>query len=143
MKEFFSVAAGLLFVLGFLPYIRAILKGETKPAKATWLVWASLDTVALVGMIAEGVVNGQILGIIVGAWTVALLALKYGTPGWTKLDKFCIVGAVLGIILWQVFSSPLLGMLVSLGVMFLASFPTFLSAWEDPGREDKTAWIIF
>jgi len=50
VKETLSVLAGLLFVVGFVPYIRAILQKETKPAKATWLIWASLDTITFVGM---------------------------------------------------------------------------------------------
>jgi hypothetical protein len=94
-------------------------------------------------MIAKHSVNGQIVGAILGAWTVVVLALKYGTPGWTKLDKICLGGAVLGIVLWQIFSSPTVGMLTSLSVVFLGSFPTFKSAYQDPSKEDKTAWTIY
>ncbi|MBI4992462.1 MAG: hypothetical protein HZB99_04575 [Candidatus Harrisonbacteria bacterium] len=138
-----SAVAGLLFIAAFVPYIRAILLGETKPAKSSWLIWASLDTITLAGMYAKDTVNGQILGAVIGAWVVVALALKYGTPGWTKLDKFCLAGAVLGIVLWQAFSNPVLGIMTSLSVVFLGSIPTFMSAWTDPSREDKLAWTIF
>lgn len=143
MKEIFSVIAGLLFVGAFVPYIRAILQKETKPAKASWLIWASLDTITLAGMFFKDTVNGQILGAVLGAWVVAVLALKYGTLGWTKLDKFCIGGAVIGIVLWQVFNDPVFGIITSLIVIFLGSIPTFTSAWRDPSRENKLAWTIF
>mgnify|MGYP000132529445 FL=1 len=143
MKETLSILAGLLFVAAFVPYIRAILRKETKPAKASWIIWANLDTITLAGMFFKGTVNGQILGAVLGAWVVAALALKYGTPGWTKLDKFCLGGAVLGIVLWQVFSDPVFGIVTSLSVVFLGSIPTFTSAWKDPSRENKLAWTIF
>ncbi len=143
MKDTLSVIAGLLFVAGFVPYIRAILRKETKPAKASWIIWASLDTITIAGMYAKESVNGQILGAIAGAWVIVALALKFGTPGWTKIDKFCLGGAVLGIALWQVFSNPVLGIMTSLSVVFLGSIPTFTSAWKDPSRENKLAWTIF
>lgn len=138
-----SVIAGVLFFVAFIPYIRAILRKETKPAKASWLIWATLDTITLLGMHNKDTLNGQIIGAVLGAWVVALLALKYGTPGWTKLDKFCLAGAILGIVLWQVFDDALFGIMISSIVVFLASFPTFISAWKDPSREDKLAWTIF
>ncbi|HCM45367.1 MAG TPA: hypothetical protein DIS54_00830 [Candidatus Veblenbacteria bacterium] len=139
----FSVLAGLLFIAAFVPYIRSILKKETKPAKASWIIWASLDTITLTGMFFKEAVNGQILGAIFGAWIVVVLTLKYGIPGWTKLDKFCLGGAILGIILWQIFSDPTFGIMTSLSVVFLGSIPTFMSAWKYPSRENKLAWIIF
>ena len=143
MKDMFSVLAGLLFIAAFVPYIRSILKKETKPAKASWIIWASLDTITLTGMFFKEAVNGQILGAIFGAWIVVVLTLKYGIPGWTKLDKFCLGGAILGIILWQIFSDPTFGIMTSLSVVFLGSIPTFMSAWKYPSRENKLAWIIF
>lgn len=142
MKETLSVLAGLLAIAGLVPYVRAILRKETKPAKATWIIWAILDTVTIAGMYVEDAVNGQILGAVIGAWVVVVLALKYGIPGWTKLDKFCLGGAVLGIALWYVFSNPTFGIMMALGVIFLGSIPTFASAWKDPSREDKLAWTI-
>lgn len=50
---------------------------------------------------------------------------------------------MLGIILWQVFGDPLFGMLTSLIVVLLGSFPTFASAWQDPSKENRLAWTLF
>jgi hypothetical protein len=141
--EILSAIAGILFIIGFIPYIRAIWRGETNPAKASWMIWASLDSITLAGMVVKGTMNGQILGAVIGAWTIVVLALLYGTSGWTKLDKFCLIGAVFGICLWQIFNDPLYGILTSLSVVFLGSFPTFKSAWNDPSQENRTAWTIF
>ena len=142
MKTIFSVVSGFLFVFAFFPYGRAIVRGETKPAKASWIIWATLDLITLIGMFAKHTTNGQIIGAVIGAWTVAALSLKYGNPGWTKLDKLCLGAGVVGILLWQVFSNPVLGIITSLSVVFFGSFPTFESAWTDPSRENKIAWTI-
>jgi len=143
LKNTFSILAGILFALGYVPYIRAILRRQIKPAKASWIIWGTLDTITLAGMIAKHSVNGQILGAFIGVWIVIILTLKRGTPGWTLLDKFCLAGAALGIILWKASGDPVLGIMTSLIVVFLGSVPTFVSAWKDPSRENKLAWTLY
>lgn len=139
-----SVLAGLLFIAGFVPYIRAIVRRETKPAKASWLIWLALDVIAGMGMFAAGALNYQIVGATFGASVVVVLSLKYGsTPGWTRLDKFCLGGAALGIILWWVFHDPAVGIVTVSVVALLGSIPTFASAWRNPSNENKTAWTIY
>lgn len=142
-RDILSALSGLVFIAAFIPYIRAILRGETKPAKASWIIWGSLDTITIAGMYFEGTLNGQIIGAVIGAWSVIVLSLKYGTAGWTKLDKFCLAGAVLGIVLWKAFDNPVFGIVTSQVVIFLGSIPTFVSAWEDPSRENATAWAMY
>lgn len=135
--------AGIVFVVGFFPYIRAILRGKTKPAKASWIIWGTLDAITLAAMLVKGAINGQIVAAVICAWVVVILALRYGIPGWTRLDKFCLGGAVLGIFLWVVFGDAIFGIIVGLVTLFIGSFPTFASAWKDPSREDRKAWTIF
>jgi len=142
LKNIFSILAGILVVIAYVPYITAILRKQTKPAKASWIIWGALDTITLAGMIAKHSVNGQILGAVVGVWIIVILTLKRGTPGWTKLDKLCLAGAALGIVLWRTFNNPVLAIMISQVVMFLGSFPTFKSAWQDQSRENKLAWTI-
>lgn len=143
MRDTLWILSGLLFIAGYIPYILAILRGTTKPAKASWIIWAILDTITLAGMYFADTVNGQILAVVLGVWIVAGLAIKYGTPGWTKLDKICLGGALAGILLWQTYNNPTLGIITSQCIVFLASIPTFVSSWKDPSHEDKLAWILY
>ena len=136
------VFSGVLSVVALVPYARSIIKGETKPAKATWLIWAILDTMVFAGMLAEGTLNGQMPGVIVGTWVVLALAMKYGTPGWTRLDKLCLGATSIGIVLWLVFNNPVWSIVVALSVMSVGSAPTFVSTWRDYTRENKLAWTL-
>lgn len=141
MKSTFSLIAGILCLLAFVPYIWAILKGETKPSKATWLIWVSLDSITLYGMYLERSLNGQIIGAAIGSLAITVLAMVYGTPGYTRLDECCFAAAVISIGL--MFYNPQWAMLASLAAIFVGAFPTFRSAWKDPSREDKLAWTTF
>lgn len=143
LKDILSALSGIIFFIAFVPYIGAIVKGKTKPAKASWLIWATLDSIILIGMYFKHSLNGQIVGAVAGAWIIAILAIKYGKPGWTILDKLCLAGAALGILLWQIWDNPNLAIATSLVVILLGSIPTFVSAYKDPSKEDRKAWTIF
>lgn len=152
MRELADLAAGLLYIIAFIPYALAIWRtrkmpsgahGKTQPAKASWIVWAILDTVVLIGMYVEKTVNGQIIGAVIGIWVVVFLSLKFGQSGWKKRDKICLGIGITGLIFWKLSDNPELGILFSLIGMFIAAYPTFKEAWRDPSHEDKPTWIIF
>ena len=151
-REALSIIAGVIFIAGYVPYILAILRdrhfpadtpGKSKPAKASWIIWAVLDTITLVGMIAKGATNGQMIGTIIGAYATVGFALKFGKSGWSLLDRCCLGGAALGIVLGVITSNPDVAISISCSVIFLGAIPTFTSAWENPSRENSLAWSLF
>jgi len=143
LRNIFSIIAGILFLVGFIPYIRAILKRVAQPSKASWIIWTALDLVVIAGMWSKHSLNGQILGAFTGSVVTVVLALKYGKPGWTWLDKLCLVGGALGIVLWKVFDDANFGIVVSMAIVMLGTIPTIVSAWKNPANEDRTAWTFF
>ncbi len=38
---------------------------------------------------------------VIGPLGTSLLAIKFGEGGWTKLDRICLVGVGIGLILWR------------------------------------------
>jgi hypothetical protein len=148
VKEVLSITAGILFFIGFIPYGWAIWRDRNKadgvkPSKTSWIIWILLDFITLAGMAFRDAVNGQIIGTVIGGVVILVLALLYGTRGWTRLDKFSLTGAGVGLGLWLLFNSPELGILMSAAVALIGSVPTWVSAIKDPSREDKLAWTLF
>jgi hypothetical protein len=141
--KFFSILSGVIFTLAFVPYIRAIVKKQTKPAKASWVIWASLDTITFAAMAVKGTINGQIASAIVCAWSVVVLAMIFGEKGWTKLDKVCLIGALMGVGLWLTFNDAIFGIIVGQLVIFLGSIPTFKHAHRHPEQENRLAWFLY
>ncbi|MFY9492899.1 MAG: hypothetical protein WAP55_00200 [Minisyncoccia bacterium] len=143
MKETLSILSGIIWLAGYVPYIRAILKKEAQPVKASWIIWTILSIITLTGMFLEKAVNGLSVAVTIGDLSVLGLTIKYGIPGWTRLDKFCFAGATLGLALWFTFENPVLGIVTSQVIVVIGSIPTFASIWKDPSRENKLAWTLF
>ncbi len=142
-QKFFTILSGILFLIGFVPYALAIIRNQTQPAKASWIIWAVMDSITFFGMIAEKSLNGQMIGVIIGVWFIVGLAIWKGSGGWTRIDKFSLAGSAMSLALWAIFQNALLGLICISAVGFIGSFPTFASAWKDPSKENKLAWIIF
>ena len=143
MKSFFSVLAGIVFLVGFVPYILAILRGEAKPTLVSWIIAAVLDMLALLTMWEQGAVNGSIVCATLGATIVVVLGLIYGQKGWSKLDVYSLIGAGIGILIWQIYASPFAGLLISLGVIFIGCIPMIKNTYLHPEHESRSAWMIF
>lgn len=141
IRQLLSVLAGFFIMIGYVPYIISIFQKKTVPAKASWVIWASLDTVLLLGMFLKHTVNAQILGTVLVIWIVVVLAFRYGRSGWTTLDKFCLSATALGIILIAV--NPTWSIFLLAVTSFIGAIPTFHSAWNDPEKEDKLTWTLY
>lgn len=143
ISNFLSVLSGIVILIAFFPYIRAIVKKETSPRKATWLVWAAGDWIVLAGMLAKGTVSGLIAAACLGATTIFILSLRYGEPGWSNRDKVCLSLSASAIVLWQYFGESNIGIAFSLLSLAIAAWPTYVSAWGKPQNEDAKGWVIF
>ncbi len=143
-RDYLGYVSAFLMFAGFVPYIWEVFTNPlVKPSKATWLIWASLDTITMVGMYCKRTTTGQCVGAALGSWFVTLLAFKYGVAGWTRLDKRCTKGAAVALFLWWLFGNPTFGIVTSLGVVFFGSFPLFKYAWLNPASESQIAWTLW
>ncbi len=145
LKDILSVLAGIIFLVGFVPYIRAILrkKDPIKPSKVSWLIWTANDAMILSGMVAKHSLSGQIVGALLGSIVTLVLALKFGKAEWTWVDKGSLAGSILGVILWALLKEPNFCIVISVGVALVGSIPTYVSMWNSPEDEDKVGWTIF
>ncbi|MEI7512470.1 MAG: hypothetical protein WCK01_03355 [Candidatus Uhrbacteria bacterium] len=143
LTDFIIALPGILFVVGYCPYIYDIVRKNIKPSKASWLIWAAMDAITFGGMYAEHTLNPLIVGALVGSVLTAILSIRFGKSGWNTIDKICLAGAALSLLLWVVFNSPLYGLLTALVVNFIGAIPTISSAWSHPRRESKLTWALF
>jgi len=54
MKTALGIIATVMAFVSYIPYIRNMLSGKTKPHAFSWLVWGTLTAIAFVGQVSKG-----------------------------------------------------------------------------------------
>lgn len=140
----FGILAGIFSFSAYLFYIATIIRGETKPNRATWWVWSVVGSVIAISYIKSGAtstawvpIGGAMASII-----IAFLSIKYGVGGTNKFDIYCLSASVIGLLLWWVFSLPLVALVINILVDFLGALPTIKKSWLKPKEENKFSWTL-
>ena len=149
MEQNFSYLAGLLSAgLGFaayFPYIRDMLRGETQPERASWLVWTGMASLSLVAQAHEGATLSLFFAMAqaVATGSIAILAIRYGVGGWTRsADRWIVLAAALGMYLWTLTDSAVYALAISIGVSMLGGSVTLIKAYAHPDSETLTTWLL-
>jgi hypothetical protein len=138
-----NILSSILFFAAFLPYIWAIVNHQTVPSPVSWAIWASVDMLALQAMRKEKAPIGQLTGAVCGAWVITALAIVFGKPTMGSIEWVSIVGAVLGITLWQWKGKAVLAIVCSQLAVFIGAFPTFANGYNNPSQENPLAWSVW
>src|SRR6185369_17828052 len=107
-KIIISLIAVILTFVGYVPYIRDIIRKKTKPHAFTWFVWT------LAGFIAYGL---QVIGGAgVGSWAllaasivcllIFILSLRVGGKDISLSDVIFLTLALVALFLWLVVKQP-------------------------------------
>jgi len=145
-KELFSAIAIALTIIAFFPYIRSILKEETKPHVFSWVIWGSTTFIVFLAQLKDG--GG------VGAWPigvsglitiyVAFLAyLKKSDKTITLIDWCFFLSAMASLPTWYFTSDPLWAVVILTAVDLLGFGPTLRKAYFHPYEENLTFFSIF
>ncbi len=144
IKVVLGLIAGIIAFLAYIIYVISILRGKTKPNRATWWIWAFMGLVVGLSYYASGAQNTIWVPFIefIGPLSIALLSIKYGEGGLdNKTDLICLFGAILSVILWIIFDNPVIALVSSLVVDSFAIVPTIKKSYLRPEGEDFWAWF--
>jgi len=140
-----GIAAGVVGLAGFVPYIYSTIKGKTRPNRATWWIWAVLALIIATSYhsVGAGDTIWVTISFFIGPLAIALLSIKHGEGGWNRFDGACLVGAGIGIALWVVFNAPLAALLLTIAIDGLGLLPTIRKSIIRPESEDRLSWTLF
>lgn len=140
-----GIVAGLLAIASYVPYIISVCKKRTCPSRTTWwiLTGATLCTLKAYSASGDGNALWVAIGDVVGILVIALLSISYGTGGKDGADIVCFVGSTIGMLLWWMFDSPVVGLVTMLLVDGLAIVPTVTKTYQHPEQEDRLAWVLY
>lgn len=139
-----GISSGLINLAATVPYIRDILRGNTKPERATYWMWFTLSLVGFFAQLAGGARWSLILSLsstIVGGVT-AVLSIKYGYGRFHLRDGLALIITALGIALSFIYHSPLLALLTVVLIDLVGASLTLYKTWYAPFTENLLAWQI-
>ena len=107
----FGILAGIFSFSAYLFYIVAIIKGYTKPSRASWFIWAGIGIILAFSYRASGAEDTIWVAVseAIAPMVIALLSIKYGVGGAEKIDIFALVGSLCSLFLWWYFGAYVWG----------------------------------
>lgn len=144
MRFIVSITSGLLCLIAYVPYIRNILKGRTKPERMSWLLWFVLGMISFSAQASLGATFSLVLSAVLtlGSLVIFILSLRFGTGGLTRRDMVALVLSVVGFGLWIVTNRPLIALCINIVIGSLGTLLTILKIKEQPNSETSSTWLL-
>ena len=138
LKQLLSAAAIVLTFVIFVPYIRSIRSGRTKPHVFSWGIWALgtfvVSLAQLAGSAGAGAWPIGVSGLITAY--IAVLAYRRRTDtAITKADWSFLILALAALPCWYLTADPLWAVVILTAVDLAGFGPTFRSAYARPHDE--------
>lgn len=138
----FIILSSVLTIASTIPYLVEIVRGKTKPRVVSWLTWSVLTAIAGLASFSDGQYPAAILMLFATIETllIVILGWKHGDRKVERTDVICLIGAAVGIVLWQIFNSPAIAVIATITIDLVGGIPTILHSWKKPHEE---TWITF
>lgn len=144
MKETAGIVTIILSLVGYIPYLRDVIKGKTKPHTFSWLIWLIITLIVGIAQLSAGAGWGALHNITTGLACVVILyyALKNKDKDITVSDKIMFGLSLLSIPLWVFTKDPLWSIILLTFIDIFAFGPTIRKTWSKPFSETLSSYSI-
>lgn len=144
-KELLTAIAIAMTFYAFLPYIKSIKQGKTKPHVFTWIIWGSTTFVVFLAQLADkGGPGAWPIGLS-GSITIYVAYLAYKNKAdttITRVDWVFLITAFAALPAWYITSDPLWAVVILTVVDVIGYGPTFRKAYFLPYEEQLSFYLI-
>jgi hypothetical protein len=140
-----GLIAALVAIAQVIPYVISILRGNTRPQRASYGIWSVIQTIGITSYIAAGATSTKWAPIVltINSLVIFGLSLKHGMGGFNKLDIVCLGLAAAAIALWVTTDNPDLAVYMSTLAGLIAYIPTIKKAYIWPKTENTLSWCMY
>lgn len=102
LEKILIFLSGFFMIFSVAPYLVDVVKKRTKPRIVTWLTWGTLMSIAAATSIVEKQYSTAVLLLssAAGSFAIVTLGIRSGDKKFEKLDIGCLIGVIIGIVLW-------------------------------------------
>jgi hypothetical protein len=136
-KTLISTLAVILSLAAYIPYLKDIFKGKTKPHIYSWFIWGIVTAVAYGLQISAGAGVGSwvTLTVAIVAFIIFFLGMRSGIKDITFFDTIFFILALVAIYLWLVVKQPVESVILVSSIDMLGFIPTVRKSWNKPHSE--------
>ena len=145
-KLLMGYLGGSILFVGFIVYLRAIVRGAVTSNRVTWGVWVLVQALFAASYYESvGFVSSIWIPLVylLGTFLVFIFLLKYGNRGyWSWVEKGSIIGVFLILLLWYIYQSSLTALTLTLFIDILGAIPLVVTVWKNPTADYAPAWYF-
>jgi len=145
VKEFLAAIAVVLTFVAYVPYIRSIWRGETKPHVFSWIIWGVTTVFAFLGQLAgAGGIGAWPIGVsgVITLYVAFLAWQRRADSTITPVDWLFLAAALLSLPVWWLTNDPLWAIIILTVVDILGFGPTFRRAYHLPWAERVPYYVL-
>jgi hypothetical protein len=145
MLQLLGFTTGFVSLISYIPYIKDMFRGTTKPERASWFIWLVLGGIAFFSQAAKGATDSLWLPGVQSFFNLVifLLAIKFGVGGFARRDIIALVFAGVSLILWYFTREAAIALFIVIVIDAIGMVLTVLKSYEHPGSETILSWYLF
>lgn len=145
IDEKFIILGVLVNFLGSLNYVVNTIKGQTKPNRVTWFLWALFPMIAFAAMLDKDVgITPLVMTFMSGLMPLMIFIGSFINKKafWqiTRFDLVCGGLSLVGLALWLVTQEGNVAIIFSIVADGLALLPTLVKSYKFPETESWSAF---
>jgi hypothetical protein len=139
-----GVLAGAIGVADTVPYVRDILRGNTRPHRGTWLIWGVLALVVCMSQRADGASWSLIMAGTQAIVTslIFLLAIRHGEGGVSAIEIAMIAVAGGGVVGWILADEPIVATACVVAADLIGAAMMLPKTYRDPESETLATFAL-
>lgn len=146
IKSTVGIIAVALVFIGYIPYIRDIIKGKTIPHVYSWILWEFVGGITFALQISYGAGFGAYVTLaaeLMGATVVVLSLLLHRSKfDITKMDTIFFLLAFVSLGFWLWAKQPVVSIILATVTELLGFAPTIRKTWHKPYSETLSLYTL-
>lgn len=145
LKPIIGILGVILTLIGYIPYVRDVLKGKTTPHIYSWFLWGFVTSIAFALQLSDN--GGPGVFVTLAAAIMCILVLVFGIvrkgpKDITVIDTVFIALAFISLALWLFAKQPVISAILITLTDILGFAPTIRKTWNKPHSETLSFYLL-
>jgi hypothetical protein len=145
IKNILGFVATILVFVGYIPYVRDIIKGKTKPHVYSWFIWTFLTSIVFALQLRDGAGSASLVTLAAAICCLSVLLLGIYFKNKIKItmtDNIFLFLSVCVLGLWLIAKQPVISAILATLIDVLAFAPTVRKSWNQPYSETLSFYYL-